>query len=290
MTILRMIAWLLCALLASNVFAADAPSTENSESSLTKAKAAEAVPVTPIVGETTLARIDRTKTLRVGIATNVPWVMHDKGGEWMGFEIDAMRRLAQEMEWKVEFVPTSWTRLMLDLRTNQFDVIASGFSITPQRARLVRFSNPYGDFDISVVVNKSKLARGGLKDVSENHLRVGARKGSVVVDYAHTALPAAQIVEVDDEEKAIADLREGKLDAYAAEAPLPKILEDLYADKLREIGGDALAHTAHGFAVRQSDTGLLGVLNAWIVFENSSGWLKSRSNYWFDGTDWAERL
>jgi polar amino acid transport system substrate-binding protein len=208
-----------------------------------------------------------------------------------GYSIDIAHRLAESMGWKLQLVETSWPRLMFGLRTDQYDVIISGLSITPQRARFVQFTQPVGEFDVDAVVNRDKFSQGGLADLRKlTHAKVAAHKGELNADFARSALPNAQILEVDSEDAAIADVRNGKLDAYVAEAPLPHLLEKIYPDKLRALGTEPIARTAHGFAVRKGDTGLLRVLNAWIVYEQASGWLKSRSDYWFEDTGWAADL
>ena len=281
---------MLCGLLFSCVATCVLADTPPIASASVTEPSSDAAPALPIGGESTLSRIDRTKVLRVGVAVNAPWVMHDKEGQWMGYEIDVAKRLAAAMEWKLEFVGTSWPRLLTDLRTNQFDLVASGLSITPQRALLVRFSQPYGEYDIDVVVNKSKLPSGGIRELGQGTRKIGARKGMLTVQLARGVLPASSVVEMDDEEQAIADLREGKLDAYVVEAPLPSLLTQLYPDQLRILGGDPLARTAHGMAVRRADSGLLDIVNAWIVFEQANGWLKNLADYWLNGTQWADRL
>lgn len=267
----------------------------------TPAKAKDAVPAAmtnparadrlPLTGTSTLAAIDKSGVLRVGIAINAPFVMHDKEGQPIGYSIDLARRFAAAMGWKLQVVETSWPNMMTGLRTNDYDVVISGLSVTPQRARFVQFTDPLGEFDIDAVVNRGKFKSGGLADLRKlAHAKVGARKGELTVDFARSALPAADIVEVDDENAAIADLVSGKLDAYIAEAPLQQVLEKAHADKLSALGNEPIARTAHAFAVRLHDAGLLRVLNAWITYERTSGWLKSRGDYWFSGTDWAVEL
>jgi len=116
------------------------------------------------------------------------------------------------------------------------------------------------------------------------------RAGTLNADFAHAGLPAADIVEVDDEPQAIADLREGKYDALVAEAPAPKLIAQMFPEQLRALDGAPLARTAHAMAVRRGDNDLADVLDAWIIEAEASGWLKSRGDYWFDSTDWIGKL
>ena len=263
--------------------ARDAPSTAAAKATRTGRLSLTGVP--------TLAQIDKSGVPRVGIALNAPFVMHDNKGEPMGYSVDIARRLAAAMSWKLELVETSWPKLMSGLRSNEYDMVISGVSITPQRARHALFSDSLGNFDVSVVVHRGKLPEGGLAELRQlASAKVGARAGALTLDFARDALPADKVVAVDSEGAALDDLLGGKLDAYVAEAPLPQVMAVVHANKLRVLDGAPLARTAHGIALRLDDTSLLRIVNAWIVQERASGWLAAREDYWFKGTSWGSQL
>lgn len=245
----------------------------------------------PLTGMPTLAKIRQSGVLRVGIALNAPFVMHDKDGQPIGYSVDLARQLATSMGWKLKLVETSWPNLMSGLRSNEYDVVISGVSITPQRALWAQFSQPVGEFDVDVVANRGKFPSGGTAALGKlADARIGARKGELTVDYARDAFPGRTVVAVASEAAGLADVTSGKLDAYVAEAPLPQVAAAVHPDKLRVLDGAPLARTAHGIAVRVGDSGLLRVINAWIVYEHASGWLKARDEYWFKGTSWGTQL
>lgn len=270
---------------------APAPAKDTAAAAAPAKSAPRAVRRHSLTGPPALAQVERSGVLRVGIALNAPWVMHDKEGKPMGYAVDVAERVAKAMGWKLQLVETSWPKLLAGLRGNDYDVVISGLSITPQRARSVLFSDPVGEFDVGVVVNRASLPSGGLAELRKlPQAKVGALAATTTADFARSGLPAAQIVEIADASAAVADLREGKLAAYVAEAPLPLALERAYPEQLRALSAQPLARSAHGFALRVDDAGLLRVLNAWITFERASGWLQARSAYWFEGNDWASNL
>ena len=90
--------------------------------------------------------------------TFVPWAMTDKQGNFIGFEIDVARRLADDMGVKVEFVPTAWSGIIPALLTGKFDVIIGGMGIRPKRALKVNFTIPYDYSGMSMVAHKEKAA------------------------------------------------------------------------------------------------------------------------------------
>lgn len=244
----------------------------------------------PITGASVLSQLDKGAALRVGVAVNLPWVVHDKDGQLVGYSIDVARKIATDMGWKLELVPNSWPNLIEGLRAGDYDVIISGLSITPQRALLVRFTRPVDDHGITVVVNRHNVKAADVAGLQKaGAVKVAVLAGTRTAVIAKAMLPAAQFSEVDDFTQATADLRAGKYDALVAESPTPRLLEKIYPKDLRKLDGE-LGRTAHGFAVRPGDSDLRNVLDAWIIDAQASGWLEQRADYWFKGTDWANQL
>src|SRR5262249_22940201 len=113
----------------------------------------------------TLMEIKRRGKLRVGVSMIIPWAMHDKDGNLIGFEIDVAKKMARDLGVDVEFYPDEFHYLIPDLLDNRFDLIISGFSMSTNRAMQVNFSAPYNYTDLSLAANR-KLA-GGFKELSE---------------------------------------------------------------------------------------------------------------------------
>ncbi|MEO0361860.1 MAG: transporter substrate-binding domain-containing protein, partial [Pseudomonadota bacterium] len=86
-----------------------------------------------LASESVIETIKQRGVIRVGMATFVPWAMRDKNGDLIGFEIDVARKVAEDMEVEVEFVPTAWDGIIPALLAGKFDVIIGGMSITPAR-------------------------------------------------------------------------------------------------------------------------------------------------------------
>ncbi len=107
--------------------------------------------------DSTLEKVLKRETLRVGFSTFKPWAMKGKNGEFIGFEIDVAKRLASDMGVKVRFIPTKWDGIIPALLTGKFDIIIGGMGITPKRNLKVNFSDPYEFSGMSIVANKMWL-------------------------------------------------------------------------------------------------------------------------------------
>mgnify|MGYP001047701171 CR=1 FL=1 len=240
----------------------------------------------------TLSTIQKRGSIRIGVAVNAPWVLHDKNDQWIGLDIDLMQQFAQDMRWKIEFVPTTWSTAIDDLRAGKFDVLAAGLSVTPQRALLLKYTHPYGDFALGLVVNRKSLGKDDLLtlETGTGKHRIAVLSGTVTASTAKEYLGNSELVEINDESKAIEDLRSGALDGLIAEQPLPDALAHSYSDQLRTLDVSTYGKTAHAFGARLNDQDLVDVLNAWLIYEDAAGWIQSREQFWIHSAAWIELM
>ncbi|MEF3255008.1 MAG: transporter substrate-binding domain-containing protein [Deferribacterales bacterium] len=238
----------------------------------------------------TLDKILKSGKLRVGMSSFVPWAMQTKKGEWVGFEIDVARRLAQDMGVKVEFVPTKWSGIIPALLTSKFDIIIGGMGITPERALKVDFSQPYDYSGMSMVANRSKITATKLSDFNRSDVVIAVRLGSTAATVASQVFPKATIKMFDDEAQAIQELLNGRATAFVSSAPLPVFLAIEHKDKLYLPVKETFTKEPIGFAVRKGDQSFLNFLNSWITIVSSEGWLDKRKRYWFETKDWEHLI
>lgn len=242
-------------------------------------------------GDGAISSIEQHQSLRVGVAPNPPWVMQDKGGEWIGLEIDYVRQLAQDMGWKLKLVPTTWADAIDGLRDDHFDILAGGLSVTPQRALLLSFSHGYGQFPMGLVVNRKTLGKDGLTqlETGTKH-RIAVLAGTVTEATTRSWLGNSTIVSLTNEASALTDVREGRLDGLLAEQPLPDAAAKLYPSELRVLDTSSFGSTEHAFAVRRGNQPLLDVINAWLVYQQGKGFISDRSEFWLQSPDWIQLM
>jgi polar amino acid transport system substrate-binding protein len=79
-----------------------------------------------------------------GIDANFPpFAFVDKTGVPSGFDVEAMNWIAKDIGAEVTHQPIEWDGIITSLLTKKIDIIASGMSITADRAKQVNFSTPY---------------------------------------------------------------------------------------------------------------------------------------------------
>ena len=272
---------LLCSTLAAH---GQAPPAKVSQS-------AKAPAVAPRTTDDMLARIKKSGKLRVGITEIVPWATHDKNGKLMGFSVDVARKLARDMGVEVEFHPDAFKYLIPDLLADRFDIIVSGFSIEPQRALLVNFSQPYNTTDVTLAANiKTAGQFTTLQEFNKPTLTIGSLEGTTAEEMTSILLPEAEIKTYSTDAELFSALVKGKIDAAAADYPRPEIVAKFFPQSVSVPQGVKLATFPSAFAVRRGDLGFVNFLNSWIYARTANDWLEERRTYWFKTTDWSNRL
>ncbi|MBG0789310.1 MAG: transporter substrate-binding domain-containing protein [Desulfovibrionaceae bacterium] len=229
--------------------------------------------------------------IKIGFDTFKPWAMKDKTGQYIGFEIEVAKRLAEDMGVKAEFVPTKWSGIIPALLTGKFDVIIGGMSITPQRNLKVNFSIPY-EFSGMSLVASAKLAGGrtSVEEFNTPDTKIAVRLGTTAAEAAKNFLPKADILTFDEESQTIQELLNERVHALVASNPLPLTLAKEYPDRLYLPLKDDMSKEPIAFAVRKGDIDLLNWLDNWVRFTSSKGWLQNRYNYWFFTNEWENQI
>ena len=239
----------------------------------------------------TVATIRKRGTLRVGVVANEPYVMRNASGELTGFSIDLGRQLAADLGVEVEFVVTSWTQVIADLVGNQFDVIACGLWITPQRALVVNFSTPVSIGTMSLVASKPLAsAMKSRQDFNRPDVRIVVYAGSSQEGVAARLFPKATLVKIEGDADPVAPVVEGKAHALLVTTPTPQLVVDHAGDRLFLPLQDPLQTTNAALGVRKGDVDFLNFLDSWVAFQREGGWLADRQTYWFRSTAWAKGM
>jgi polar amino acid transport system substrate-binding protein len=242
--------------------------------------------------ESTLEKVQKRGVLKVGFSTFVPWAMKNKKGEFIGFEIDVAKELAQDIGVEPEFIPTKWSGIIPSLLTGKFDIIIGGMGIRPERNLKVNFSIPYDHSGMSIVANK-QLAQGfnSLEGFNKSKINVVARLGTTAAEAARRHLPEARLRLFDDEAQALQEVLNDNAHAMVSSQPFPEFQSIKHSKKLfLPLEGKTFTKEPIGFAIRKGDIDFLNFLNNWTRVKHAQGWLEDRHNYWFTTMKWKEMM
>lgn len=101
-------------------------------------------------------RIASTKTLRIAaVAGGAPNYHKDLAtGQWSGIMIDLANNLATKLGARLVISETTWGNAVLDLQSNKIDIFF-GLNPTPQREKVIAFSQPLYNNAYSLIAKKS---------------------------------------------------------------------------------------------------------------------------------------
>lgn len=176
-----------------------------------------------------LDQIIEKGVLRVGTTGDYkPFTYLDKDtGEFSGLDIDMAQGLGAALGVKVEFVQTSWPKLMEDFAADKFDIAMGGISITLERQKKGFFSLPYlrdGKTPITLCKNKKKF--DSLQDIDKPKVKVIVNPGGTNEKFDRAQFKNAQIVVFNENAKIFDEIIAGRADVMVTDAT-----ETLYQQK-----------------------------------------------------------
>lgn len=243
----------------------------------------------PAYADDSLKRIEAAKVLKVGVALNAPWVIKKSDGTYVGNDIDLTTALAHDLGVQISYVEMPFANLINAVAEGQVDMAVAGIAITPERARLVAFSEPTGLQRISTVADRKALGNNAKAAMARPDFKIAALQSSTDAAAARIAFPKAKVVTYPSAAEALAALIDGSAQAMVATEPAPRMAASLFDAKLRPVGG-ILQQTAEAFALRSEDMRLLIYVNNWIAARKADGFINNVGDYWFDGHHWLSSL
>lgn len=198
-----------------------------------------------------------------GIDANFPpFAYIDKTGNPSGFDVEAMDWVAKDIGMQVTHQPIEWDGIITSLLTKKIDIIASGMSITPERAKQVNFTIPYWVIKQVMVVKKDSPLT--VDEILTGKKTVGVQQGTSEAKWLkEEAAKKGWNLELhyySSAPLAVEDVLNGRIDAAAMDDAPAK---DAVGKKDVQIVGTFGMHDEQfGYAVRKDETELLKKVNA----------------------------
>ncbi|MCR5625943.1 MAG: transporter substrate-binding domain-containing protein [Lachnospiraceae bacterium] len=101
--------------------------------------------------------IKKKGTLIVGITDFAPMDYKDDAGEWVGFDADLAKKVAESLGVEVQFVEIDWDNKILELKNKSIDCVWNGMTLTDEVTSSMECTKPYCN-NAQVIVVKSDVA------------------------------------------------------------------------------------------------------------------------------------
>ena len=90
-----------------------------------------------------VAYIQNKGTMIVGITDFAPMDYEDENGEWIGFDADMAKIVAEELGVAIEFIEIDWDRKDMELDSKSIDVVWNGMTLTDAVMAAMECTNAY---------------------------------------------------------------------------------------------------------------------------------------------------
>lgn len=135
--------------------------------------------------------------------------------EFCGFEVDLLEAIAAKLGSVLRCEHIEWSAALAGLQDSRLDMLCRAVTITPGRAGLVSFSDPYLETALALVL-RSDSPTQSLDDLIG--VRVGVRRATVAEEIVRTKCPAATIHTFEAQPEPYRALTERTVDAIVDHA------------------------------------------------------------------------
>lgn len=169
-------------------------------------------------------------TIGVEIPTVAPWFIGAHPSSGQGYESALAYEIAKKLDFKREQVV--WvSQVFADVISpadKQWDIDINEFTITPERAQSVDFSEHYYINDQAIVVMESNSRTRDLKPTLNDaqKLRLGAQTDTTSFTTANAVNPSSDtdVLVFDKHEDVLLALQDGKIDGMVTDAPTAQLI------------------------------------------------------------------
>ncbi|MBR0461822.1 MAG: transporter substrate-binding domain-containing protein [Erysipelotrichaceae bacterium] len=232
-----------------------------------------------------LNRIKRTGVIRVGTTGDyLPMSYYREDTEkYVGFDVELVQDLADDLGVETEYVKTSWPALMEDTLNGKFDIAICGITITEDRKETALMSDAYLENGKTILIRIEDIDKyKALDDINKEEVRVMVNPGGLNERFAREYLPQATLIIHENNAEIPFLIGDGEADVMITE-----IMEAAYYvtvdDRLAApLISEPFTHGELGILLPKGYDSVLNYVNGFIERERENGRLDAlATSYYF---------
>lgn len=235
------------------------------------------------------AQLGLAEDLKIHFATEAtypPFEYIDQSGNIKGFDIDIANAICDKINATCTFSNAPFDSLIPSLQMGKYDALIGALGITPQRQKVVAFSDPYFHDSVSFVApvsEKLELSKDAMKGKV-----IGVQGGTVLSQYlTDTYGDDVTVKTYASELQALMDLQNERVDAVLGDTPLIKNwLKKQSNGKFTIVDNPVNSDSPYfsqgfGIAVNKKNKDLLAKINKGLAEIKADGTYEKISNKYF---------
>ncbi|MEA4891167.1 MAG: basic amino acid ABC transporter substrate-binding protein [Peptococcaceae bacterium] len=208
-----------------------------------------------------------------------PYEYEEGDGTVVGFDIDLLDLICQELGIKYELVTLTFENIETAVQTGQVNVGMSGLSVTPERQQTFDFTTPYFSSGQAIAVNPDS-GYTTIEDLAGKKITAGM--GTTGMDAAQKNIPDADVIGMDNYALAFMQLKNKGCDAAVADLP---VVQKYAAKDGFTILEQVLSYEDNAILVAKGNEDLVEALNGAIATLKENGKIDELTQKWMVGEE-----
>ena len=225
------------------------------------------------------------RMLKVGSDTTYPpfEFVDTKTNRIVGFDVDLVNAICNLINCKAQFITTNYDTIFVALSQKQFDMVASGSTITDERKKTVDFSDSYLKYGETLLVRAGDTTIKTKDDLKNAKIIVGVQTGTSNEQTAIklVADPAKQVKRFDTFDQAVAALIAGDINCVEIDQPAALGYMATNPGKIMTISEEFTSDDL-AFAFQKGDKEMLDAFNAGLKAVRANGTYDKIKDFWFN--------
>ncbi|MCI2241208.1 ABC transporter substrate-binding protein [Adlercreutzia faecimuris] len=222
-------------------------------------------------------------TLTIVSSPDYPPFENLENGEIVGFEVDLFNAIADKMGLELEIVPLQFDAIIPAIAAGgQGDVGVSGFSVDPDRAKEIDFTESFyiDDQAVAVMDSSSITEDNAAEALNQADVIIAVQTGTTGETFAQENFPNATIQGYGNSTDCFAAMQSGNATAVCTNlAVVNRMLKDAYSDA--RVVLEIATGEEYAAVVSQDNPELTKQLNEAIKALKDDGTLEELTQKWF---------
>ena len=234
------------------------------------------------LAQSRLQTILETGELRVGTTGDWnPMSMKDpSSNKYIGFDIDIVSQLAEDMGVEIVFVPTEWKTLVNGILANKYDLSTSA-SLSAKRALTTGYTNSFFKLATVPLTLKKNISKfQDWNDLNKSEVIIAVTLGTVQEQYAKVIFPDSTLKVIEAPARDYQEVLAGRADAHITSNVEAATLVEKYPELSIVPVKETKYPTPLAWLVPQDDQVWINYINHWIEIKKARGYFSQMMEKW----------